>query len=383
MIPYGRQLIDEADIEAVISVLRSDLITQGPSVTAFEEGLCVGTGARFAVAVSSGTAALHLACLAAGVGEGDEVVTSPITFAASANCALYCGAKPVFADIEPDCTTISPAAFEKAITEHTRAVIPVHFAGHPCDMAEIFRIAQRRGITVIEDAAHALGAGYPAKGTLHKIGSCSHSAMTVLSFHPVKHITTGEGGAILTNDAALHRKLAMLRTHGITREILAAESPGEWYYEMQSLGYNYRITDIQAALGLSQLKKLDGFIARRRAIAELYDGAFADNPYIESPLEKDGYFSSYHLYVIRLRDPHHARRSAIFSELRREGIGVQVHYIPVYHHPYYRQSGYGKADCPEAENYYRRCISIPIHPSMTDGDVETVIDAVRRAAAGK
>ena len=296
MIPYGRHYIDDEDIAEVIKVLKSDFITQGPKIKEFEDALCKYTGAKYAVAVSSGTAALHLACLASGIGRGDEVITSPITFVASANCVLYCGGIPLFVDIQNDTLNIDPEKIISKITNKTRAIIPVHFAGHPCDLEEIHSIAKKYRLFVIEDACHALGAEY--RGT--KIGSCQYSDMTVFSFHPVKSITTGEGGAILTNNETLYEKLLTLRTHGITKdkEKWKAREEGDWYYEMQYLGYNYRITDFQCALGISQLRKLDRFISRRREIARIYTERLSRVEGIILPVERQYVKYAWHLYTI-------------------------------------------------------------------------------------
>ncbi|MFH1846197.1 MAG: UDP-4-amino-4,6-dideoxy-N-acetyl-beta-L-altrosamine transaminase [Candidatus Omnitrophota bacterium] len=371
MIPYGKQYIDEEDIKEVLGALRSDWITQGPRVKEFEDALCAFTGAEYAVAVSSGTAALHIAALSAGINEGDEVITSPITFAASANCVLYCGGKSIFADIDSAVVNIDPEEIEKKITPRTKAIIPVHFAGHPCDMEKINTIAKKYGLIVIEDAAHALGAEY--KGS--KIGSCEYCDMTILSFHPVKHITTGEGGAVLTNDKALYDKLVLFRSHGITKD--CPDGDGAWYYEMRALGYNYRITDIQCALGTSQLRKLDGFIKRRKEIAGVYDNAFCDSPVFDIPEETEDVSSSRHLYVIRLRGENQQSRKDIFDELRAKGIGVQVHYVPVHYHPYYRENGYKDVSYPQAESYYASAISLPLYPAMSDDDVRDVVRIVK------
>lgn len=374
IIPYSRQSIDAADIASVVNVLRSDWITQGPQIPAFERDLCKATGARFAVAVSSGTAALHIACRAAGVSSGDEVITSPITFVASANCALYCGARPVFADIQPDTVNIDPQQIARAFTRRTKAVIPVHFGGHPCDLDAISALCRRQKAAIIEDAAHALGASY--RGT--PIGSCAYSDMTIFSFHPVKTIATGEGGAVTTNSRRLYEKLLLLRNHGITKERLRRRSPGEWYYEMQELGYHYRMTDIQAALGRSQLKKLDSFIARRRGIAKTYLKKFAGNPWFDLPVEKSFVKSAYHLFPLRLKGHCAQRREEIFKRLRIAGLGVQVHYIPVYLQPYYRRVlAFRKAMCPVAEDYYHRAVSIPLYPGMKENEIARVIHTIR------
>ena len=369
-IPYGNQSIDKRDISAVVSVLRGDWLTQGPSVKKFEDALCRYTGARYAVAVSNGTAALHVACLAAGIGKGDEVITSPVTFLASANCALYCGARPVFGDVDPVTANITLASIKKATCSRTKAVIPVHYAGLSCDMKSIGSFAKRRGMAVIEDACHALGASY--KGA--PVGSCRYSDMSVFSFHPVKSITTGEGGAVMTNDPGLYKSLLSLRNHGIDKDGLR-DSPGDWYYEMRSLGYNYRLTDIQSALGLSQLRKLASFINRRKEIAKIYNRAFKGNVFFDIPVM--GETSAWHLYAIRLKDPHAARRKEIFASLRSSGIWVQVHYVPVHTQPYYRKHVCGVIQRLGAQEYYRRAISIPMYPQMSEKDVDRVISVLR------
>ena len=378
IIPYGHQTIDEADIQAVISVLRSDYLTTGPSVSLFEQKVAAYTGTGYAAAVANGTAALHTACLAAGIGEGDEVITSPMTFAASANCILYCGARPVFADIDPDTYNLSPDQIEKKITPRTKAVIPVHFAGQPCDMDAIGQIAETYHLTVIEDGAHALGASCHVK----KIGS--FSAMTTFSFHPVKPITTGEGGMVVTNDAQLYEKLRLYRSHGITRDESQMEKTEggckdraeAWYYEQVALGFNYRMTDIQAALGVSQMDKLDLFLEKRRDIAARYDEAFQGHPCIGVPYLAKGAQSGWHLYVIRIRG---GRRTEVFRRLQEAGIGVNVHYIPVYRHPYYQAHGYRGTSCPQAEKLYEEMISLPIYPGLGTKQQEYVIERVLQA----
>jgi perosamine synthetase len=326
---YSHQFVDREDIASVIKILKSDWITQGPKVKEFEQALCEYTGSKYAVAVSNGTAALHISCLAAGIKAGDEVITSPTTFAASANSVLYCGGKPVFADVEEDTVNIDPLEIEKRVTKRTKAIIPVHFAGHPCDMKEISRIAHRYGLIVVEDAAHALGAEYEisrrsGKGEWIKVGDGRFSDMTILSFHPVKSITTGEGGAVLTNDQWLYRKLLMLRNHGITREryALLRKDEGPWYYEMQTLGFNYRITDFQCALGMSQLKRIDRFLKRRQEIAALYDKKFSHLEGIVLPVVKPSVKSAWHIYCIRLKDA--SKRKKVFERLRDSNIGVQA-----------------------------------------------------------
>lgn len=394
MLPYGRQWIDEDDIKAVVEVLRSDWLTQGPKVEEFEKAVAQYCGAKYAVAVSSGTAALHLACLVSGIKEGDEVITTPITFVASANCIVYCGGKPVFADIDKDTYNIDPAEIKKKITSKTKAIIPVHFSGLPCDMEAIKKIAEDHDLVIIEDACHALGAEWQdINGKWHKVGSCSHSDMTVFSFHPVKHITTGEGGAVLTNNEKFYEKLLFFRNHGITKDTekftnkdlafsLNPESlihnPNPWYYEMYGLGFNYRLTDIQCALGRSQLKKLDSFITRRREIAAIYSKAFEDVEYIKIPIEPKGRRSAYHLYVLQIDFEKLGKsRADVMNELRGKGIGTQVHYIPLHLQPYYKRSfGCKKGDYPAAEGYYDKTLSLPVYPRMTDKEIEKVADSV-------
>lgn len=392
-IPYGRQSIDDADIEAVVKVLKSDYLTTGPAVAAFEKKVADYVGAKYAVAVSNGTAALHVACLAAGIGAGDEVVTTPITFAASANCVLYCGGTPVFADIDPDTYNISPVELERKITSRTKAIIPVHYTGQPCDMDAILEIAHKHDLLVIEDGAHALGASYKGK----RIGSIAD--MTCFSFHPVKPVTTGEGGMIVTDNEELYRKLVLYRSHGITRDndmmqqyedqlrqstdpalqeaadMLRGDvtDPGGWYYQQLELGYNYRITDIACALGASQMDKLDRFLERRRQIAGKYDEAFADIPQIKTPWQQEGCQSGWHLYMIQTME---RSRREVFDGLRQAGIGVNVHYIPVYRHPYYQRNGYAGVHCLNAEAFYERVVSLPIFPGLTGSQQDYVIEHV-------
>jgi len=371
-IPYGRQYIDEEDISEVLKVLRSDFITQGPRIREFEESLAGHCGARYAVVLSSGTAALHAAYFALGLGEGDEIITSPITFAATANAALYLGAKPVFVDVEPDTANIDAGLIERAVTEKTKIIVPVHYGGHPVDLESVHRIAREYGLSTVEDASHALGARYAGEA----VGGCRYSDLTVFSFHPVKHITTAEGGAVLTNSEELYRRVLLFRSHGISRDGFIRDPDGPWYYEMQLLGYNYRMSDVQAALGMSQIKKLSVFVERRRTIAETYNHVFSGSRFFDIPVERDYAFSSYHLYPIRLTDRYKDRRKTIFSILRQKGVGVQVHYIPVYMQPYYQGLGYNAGACPAAEDFYGREISIPVHPSMTDDDIGAVIERV-------
>lgn len=367
-IPYGRQNINEDDINAVVEVLKSDFLTTGPKIAEFEEKFADYVGAKYAVAVSNGTAALHIACLAAGLKEGDEVITTPITFAASANCALYCGARPVFADIDSVTYNIDYREIEKHITSRTKAIIPVHYTGQPCDMDEIHKIAEKYNLFVIEDAAHAVGAEYKGR----KIGSLSD--MTEFSFHPVKHITCGEGGIVTTNNEKLYEKLKLYRTHGITRNTAEmSRQDGPWYYEQIDLGFNYRITDFQAALGISQLSRVDLFLKRRREIAARYDGAFKNVPGITIPSQMEGTRSAYHLYVIRVDKK---IRRELFEYLRACNIGVNVHYIPVYTFPYYREHGYMNVKCANAEELYSSIISLPIFYDLTDAEQDYVIDKI-------
>lgn len=372
-IPYGRQCIEEDDIQAVIDALRSDYLTTGPKIAEFEKKVADYVGAKYAVAVSNGTAALHIACLAAGMTEGDEVITTPITFAASANCVLYCGGTPVFADIDPKTYDIDPEDVRRKITARTKAIIPVHLTGQPCNMDAIHAIAKEYHLIVIEDGAHALGAEYKGR----KIGSLSD--MTTFSFHPVKPITTGEGGMVMTNDENLYKRLCLFRSHGITRDKeLLENDEGAWYYEQQLLGYNYRITDIQCALGISQMNKLDRFLARRRELAKRYDEAFSDCPDVITPYQLEDTNSGWHLYIIQVQN--HDRKE-VFDKLRAMGIGVNVHYMPVYRHPYYREHGYQNTMCKYAEELYKRLISIPLYPLLRDEEQDKIIAAIRDIVA--
>jgi len=373
-LPYGKQWIDEEDIKAVIEVLKGDYLTTGPNVLQFEKAVASYVGAKYAVAFSNGTAALHGACFAAGIGEGDEVITTPMTFAASANCVLYQGGTPVFADIDEKTYNIDPEKIEEKITSKTKAIIPVDFTGQPVDLDKILKIAKKYNLIVIEDAAHALGATYKGK----KVGSISD--MTMFSFHPVKHITSGEGGIITTNDKEFYEKLLSFRSHGITRDReQLIENHGPWYYEMQFLGYNYRLTDIQAALGTSQLKKIDMFIDLRRKYVDMYNQAFKQVDEIVTPYQDENGNSSWHLYIIQLKlDKITVSRKVIFEELQKQNIGVNVHYIPVHLQPYYQNLGYEKGSCPNAEKLYEGIITLPLFPAMSEEDVTDVIDAVIR-----
>jgi len=391
IIPYGCQSIDSRDVAAVTTVLTSPWITQGPTIAAFEEKLARRCGVGYAVAVSSGTAGLHIACLATGVKPGDEVITSPNTFVASANCVVYCGGSPVFADIDARTYNISADTIAEKITDRTRAIIPVHFAGQSCDMETIFELqnAFGRKFRIIEDGCHALGSKYRGE----PVGSCTYSDMTVMSFHPVKHITTGEGGAVLTNDDVLYHRLRRLRSHGITsspQSLLNKENAFEttlrdgqpmrrtWYYEQQELGHNYRITDIQCALGSSQLDRLEHFIQKRKTIISRYNEAFGNQRAIRIPYQADYCDSNFHLYVLLLDFQKIGfSRPEVMHRLMLQGIQAQVHYIPVYTHQYYKatfNTGWGL--CPETEKYYARCLSIPLHPSLTSADIRHIINTI-------
>jgi perosamine synthetase len=373
-LPYGRQTVDEADIQAVVEVLRSDWLTTGPKVAEFEEAFAARVGAAHAVSFSSGTAALHGAAFAAGFTAGDEAITTPLTFAATANCVLYQGATPVFADVSGDTLNLDPQQVSTKISAKTRAILPVDYAGHPADLTPILEMARRHGLIVIEDACHALGAEYG--------GQCvgSIADLTVFSFHPVKHITTGEGGMVTTNNRQFAETLRRFRNHGISSDARQRQSAGQWHYEMVLLGFNYRLPDIVCALGIQQLKKLDANLARRRAIAAHYTSAFGEVPGVISPASRTGANPAWHLYPIRLDlEKLAADRAQIFSALRAENIGVNVHYIPVHLHPYYRERfGYKGGEFPVAEDAYARLISLPMFHGMSDQDVEDVIAAVRK-----
>ena len=370
LIPYGHQWIDEKDIREVAETLRADWITQGPKVEEFEKAVAKYCEAKYAVAVSSGTVALHVAYAIAGIGTGDEVITTPLTFAATANTIVYCGGKPVFVDIESDTLNINPELVEGLITSKTKAIAPVDFAGHPCNYDEIFRIAKENNLLIIEDAAHSLGSEYKGK----KVGSFSD--MTVLSFHPVKTITTGEGGMVLTNNKEFYERMKTFRQHGIVKK----PEIGKWYYEIENLGYNYRLTDFQSALGISQLKKADKFIKRRRQIVEKYNRAFEGIEEIIIPAEEKYAKSAWHIYVVQfVLERLKAGRKEIFETLQKEGIGTQVHYLPVHLHPFYQKNfGYKLGDYPIAERYYERAITLPLYPKMSDKDINEVVKKVRK-----
>ncbi len=376
---YGHQWVDDADVQAVASVLKGDYLTCGPTIDALEKRLCEVTGAKYAVAVCNGTAALHCACIAAGLGEGDEVITTPLTFAASANCAVYVGAKPVFADVDPETYNIDSDSIEAHITDKTRAVVAVDFTGQAVDHDRIREICDRHGLICIIDAAHAIGTKYKGRPE----GSIGD--MTCFSFHPVKTVTAGEGGAITTNDPELYRKLRLASQHGIVRnpeEFACGEAEGPWYYEMQELGFNYRMTDFQAALLISQLNKLPEFSARRKEIVKRYDEAFKDMPEIFVQREIPESDTTRHLYIIQLNfDKLSCTRREFFDAMSAENVQPQVHYVPVYWFPFYEKMGYNKGLCPIAEKIYKGIMSIPLYPMMSDYDVDSTIEAVKKIAA--
>ncbi|MDB9512772.1 UDP-4-amino-4,6-dideoxy-N-acetyl-beta-L-altrosamine transaminase [Kamptonema animale CS-326] len=380
-IPYGRQDISQADIDAVVEVLRSDWITQGPAIERFEKSVAEYCGAKYAVAVSSATAGLHIACLAAGLSAGDVLWTSPNTFVASANCGLYCGADVDFVDIDPHTYNLSVEMLEQKLTQAEqqgklpKVVVPVHFAGQSCEMERILALSRKYGFTILEDASHAIGARYED----NPVGSCLFSDMAVFSFHPVKIITTGEGGMVVTNQEDLYEKLIRLRTHGITRnpELMQGESHGLWYYQQLELGFNYRMTDIQAALGASQMQRVDEFVSCRRLLVEGYNSLLQDFPLI-LPWQHPDTESSWHLYVIRLKlDKIGKTHRQVFDELRAAKIGVNLHYIPVPTQPYYQNLGFKVADFPEAEKYYQEAISLPIYYSLIKANQERVVAVMR------
>lgn len=380
MIPYGKQSIQQQDIDAVVDVLKSDFLTQGPQVPAFEQALADYCGAKHGVAVNSATSALHVACRALDVGEGDWLWTTPISFVASANCALYCGAQVDFVDIDPLSYNLSVEALSRKLVAAEKAarlpkvLIPVHLTGQSCDMAAIKQLSQRYGFSIIEDASHAVGGRYENK----PIGDCRYADIVVFSFHPVKIITTAEGGMAVTNSKTLADKMALLRSHGISRdaELMQGESHGPWYYQQVDLGFNYRMTELQAALGLSQLSRIDEFVSARNKKAERYDRLFAGLP-LALPVQSDEAYSSRHLYVVRLRLAELTRsRREIFEVLRARGVGVNLHYIPIYSHPYYQAMGFVAEDFPEAERYYSEAISIPLFQQMTETQQDEVITAL-------
>jgi len=374
MLPYGRQWLDEDDITAVVEVLRSDWLTTGPKVVEFEQAFAELVDAKEAVTVSSGTAALHAAMCALGIGPGDEVIVPAMTFAASANCAVFQGGTPAFADVDPETLLLDPAQVEAKITSRTKAILAVDYAGQPCDYDALRAIADKHELMLVDDACHALGASYKGRpvGTL--------ADLNTFSLHPVKHITTGEGGCITTDDPDLARRMRVFRNHGITSDHRQREAQGSWFYEMVDLGYNYRLTDFQCALGMSQLRKLPGWVARRQTIARHYDAAFSEMSAVEPLGVRTDVAHAYHLYMIRLKlDQLQADRATIFKALRAERIGVNVHYIPVHLHPFYRQQlGTGPGLCPVAEAAYEQILSLPIFPRMSDADVEDVIPALQK-----
>jgi len=386
-IPYGRQDISQADIDAVVEVLRSDWITQGPAIERFEKLVAEYCGAKYAVAVSSATAALHIACLAAGLGIGDILWTSPNTFVASANCGLYCGADVDFVDIDPHTYNLSVEVLEQKLAHAElegklpKVVVPVHFAGQSCEIERILALSRKYGFTILEDASHAIGARYQD----NPVGSCLFSDMAVFSFHPVKIITTGEGGMVVTNREDLYEKLIRLRTHGITRnpELMQGESHGLWYYQQLELGFNYRITDIQAALGASQMQRLDEFVSRRRHLAARYNQLLSDFPLV-LPWQHPDTESSWHLYVIRLKlDEIGKTHRQVFEELRAAKIGVNLHYIPVHTQPYYQNLGFKWGDFPQAEQYYQEAISLPIYYGLSDENQDQVGAVLRNILSEK
>lgn len=384
MIPYGRQSVDQGDIDAVVEVLRSDWLTQGPTLERFEQAVAERCGARHAVAVCNATAGLHLACLAAGLGAGDWLWTSPNSFVASANCARYCGAQVDFVDIDPHTWNLDVGALARKLEQARAAgrlpkvVVAVAFSGQSCDMAGIRRLAQEYGFVVIEDAAHALGARYAGE----PVGSGAYADLTVFSFHPVKIVTSGEGGMVLCDRPELAERLRSLRSHGITRDPSRMTEPahGGWYYQQTELGFNYRMCDIQAALGLSQLRRLDGFLKRRRALVARYQRLLADLP-LQLPVAQAQAESAWHLYVVRLHPGLEACHRWIFEALREAGIGVNLHYIPIHLQPYYRELGFAEGDFPEAERYYRQAITLPLYPDLSDRQQDQVADILRRVLA--
>jgi len=377
LLPYGHQSIDERDIQVVVATLRSDWLTTGPKVVEFEDRFAAWVGAKHAVSFSSGTAALHASVFAAGLKAGDEAITSPLTFVATANCVLYQGTTPVFADVSPDTLNLDPERVASCITPRTRAILPVDYAGHPADLPSILELAEEHGLIMIEDACHALGAEERGR----KVGS--HGHMTVFSFHPVKHLTTGEGGMVATDDPGLAETLRRFRNHGINSEARERQAASQWRYEMTLLGFNYRLTDIACALGLAQLERLEANLARRREIAARYTAAFRDLEGIIPPAARSGVNPAWHLYPIRLDLARlSADRGQVFRALRAENIGVNVHYFPVHLQPYYRERfGYRGGECPVAEDAYERLTSLPMFHGMSDQDVEDVIHAVSKVAA--
>jgi len=384
LIPYGRQEITASDIDAVVQVLQSDFLTQGPMVPRFERAVARRVGAEHALAVNSATSALHIACMALGLKAGDWLWTSPITFLASANCALYCGAQVDFVDIDPRTYNMSALALERKLAQAQsegklpRVVVPVHLAGQPCDMKAIRELSKRYGFSVIEDASHAIGGSYDGE----PIGNCRYSDITVFSFHPVKIITTAEGGMAVTNDANLANEMSLARSHGMTRDpsLMTREPDGPWSYQQIRLGYNYRMTELQAALGVAQIERLEQYVARRHELARRYDELLGGLPVV-TPWQAPGTYSGLHLYVIRLRPAEGPSHRAVFEALRAAGIGVNLHYIPVHTQPYYRAMGFKDGDFPEAERYYREAISLPMYATLTEADQDRVVAALAQALA--
>ena len=383
MIPYGKQTVDQSDINAVLEVMKSDFLTQGPVTPRFEKEICKYTGSNHSVAVINATSALHIACLALGVGNKDIVWTSPISFVASANCAKYCGADIDFVDIDPNTYNMSVQALEEKLiiakqkNKLPKVIIPVHLSGQSCDMEAISKLGEQYGFRIIEDASHAIGGSYKSS----KVGSCQYSDICVFSFHPVKIITTCEGGVCTTNDKELYQKMYNLRSHGIVRnqEDMQNTKHGPWYYEQVDLGFNYRLNDLQAALGISQLKKLNNFVEKRLLIAKKYDKIFQEETDLKLPFQAKQSISSFHLYILRIKKNGNLDRKVIFEKLRNNGILVNIHYIPIYRHPFYSK-GYSIEDFPNAESYYEEAISLPIFPGLTDNQIELVAETIKKPA---
>jgi UDP-4-amino-4,6-dideoxy-N-acetyl-beta-L-altrosamine transaminase len=380
MIPYGKQDISQHDIDSVLEVLKSDFLTQGPKVPEFEKALCVHASAKYAFAMNSATSALHVACLALGLEAGDWLWTSPLTFVASANAGLYCGSKVDFVDVDPKSYNMCPKSLEQKLVKAERegklpkVLIPVHLSGQSCDMKSIHRLCSTYGVKIIEDASHAIGGSYFG----NPIGSCKFSDITIFSFHPVKIITTAEGGAALTNNKDLAEKINLYRSHGITRDtkLMTEPSHGAWYYQQIALGYNYRMTDLQAALGVSQISKLDEFVAKRHAVAERYNLMLKNLP-VETPHQLENTYSGFHLYIIRLRlDKIMLSHKEVFDNMRSHGVGVNLHYIPVHMQPFYKEMGFRIGDFPESEKYYSEAISLPMFPNLTEEDQEKVVEVL-------
>lgn len=382
MIPYGRQHITDEDIQAVVNVLKSDFLTQGPVVPAFEKAICDFTGAKYGVAVNSGTAALHVACLALGLSKGDWLWTTPITFVASANCGLYCGAMVDFVDIDPVTWNISVDGLKDKLKiakqegHLPKVLVAVHLCGLPCDMEDIRLLSQEYGFHVIEDACHAIGSQYKDR----PVGDCRYSDITVFSFHPVKTMTTGEGGMAVTNNRSLSNKMSLLRSHGITRDPkqMSKTPHGPWYYQQIALGFNYRLTDIQSALGISQLRQMDNFVKKRNRLSKLYDELLVDLP-IQLPYRADDNYSAYHLYIIRVNENNNRTHGQIFESLREQGIGVNLHYIPIHTQPYFQSMGFKNGMYPNAEKYYKEAISLPMYVELTESEIKKVCDSIQKS----